>query len=253
VVQESLQEETADLMILHDGLLLLGGVVALYLYDSALLLYHNEVVLVSRHDGCRMSGGSAFELGGRHVFVPSPWCPHQPLFRLSWPEQGVVEATTKPMRSRRTTVALSTIAPWMWLLLVLFALGLPYALFVSNSVVALLAWIVAVYVVIMATMIHVYRYRKALNLSGRAVMAIALDAMLCAPFALNIVRKIGLRQRFDVDLRVLATTTLPPPAVHDLVDILRRRIKVSLAFAEPDSDASGALNAYLNYFEDLRP
>jgi hypothetical protein len=38
-------------MILHDGLLLLGGVVALYLYDSALLLYHNDLVLIVRRNG----------------------------------------------------------------------------------------------------------------------------------------------------------------------------------------------------------
>lgn len=164
----------------------------------------------------------------------------------------MVDASPKPMRSRRTRVALSVIAPWTLLLLMLFVIGLPYTLFASSSLAALLAWIVAVYAVIVVTMIHVYRYRKALNLSGRAVMAIALDAVLCAPFALNIVRKISLRQRFDVDLHSLAATMLPSPAVHDLTDILGQRIKVSLGFVEPDSTESHALNAYLNSFEDLR-
>lgn len=240
-------------MILHDGLLLLGGVVALYLYDSALLLYHNEIVLVARRNGYGISGGSAFELGGRHVFLPQPLCPHQALFRLNWPQRGVADKDAEPMRLRRTMVALSALAPWMWLLLALFVAGLPYALFASGSVVALLAWIVAVYVIIIATLLQVYRYRKALNLSGRAVMAIAVDALLCAPFALNIVRKIGLRQRLEVDLRTLAATMLPPVAVHDLTDVLGQRIKLSLAFAEPGSAQAQALHAYLNSFEELRP
>jgi hypothetical protein len=239
-------------MLLHDGLLLMGGVVALYLYDSALLLYHNEIVVVSQGGGCRISGGSTFELGGRHVFLPHALCPHQPLFRLSWPEQGVVDASAKPVRCRRTLVALSVIAPWMTLLLTLFVFGLPCVVFASNGAAALLAWIVAVYAAIAATMMHVYRYRKALNLSGRAVAAIALDAMLCAPFALNIVRKIGLRQRLDVDLRTLAAAVLPAPAVQDLADVLGRRIKISLEFVEPESEAAHALHAYLNDFEDLR-
>ena len=239
-------------MILHDGLLLLGGVVVLYLYDSALLLYHNELVLVGRRGGWRVSGGSAFELSGRHVFLPQPFCPHQSLFRLNWPEQGMVEGNAKPVRSHRVFVALELIAPWTLLLLVLFVVGLPYALFASHDTAGLLAWIVAVYVVIIAMLLHVYRYRKALNLSGRAVAAIALDALLCAPFALNVVRKISLRQRFDADLRAVAATMLPLPALHDLTAILRDRIKVSLGFVEPGTAESQALDAYLNYFEGLR-
>lgn len=237
-------------MILHDGWLLLGGVVALYLYDSALLLYHNELVLVSRRGGCRVSGGSAFELGGRRVFLPHPFSPHQPLFRLSWPARGVFEGDALPNRSLRVRVALTVLTPWMLLLLVLFVSGLFCLLFISNDAMALLAWVVAIYGVIVVTLLHVYRYRKALNLSRRAVAAIALDAMLCAPFALNIVRKISLRQHADVDLRA-AAMRLPPAALGDLSRILRERIQVSRGFMEPDSAVSQALAAYLNHIEEL--
>ncbi|GLQ48226.1 hypothetical protein GCM10007862_32770 [Dyella lipolytica] len=239
-------------MILHDGLLLLGGVVALYLYDSALLLYHNEVILISSRRGCRISGGSAFELGGRYVFLPLPLFPHQPLFRLTWPQQGVFDGSVQPVRFHRVRVALEVIAPWTLLLLALFVVGLPYVLFVSRNATALLAWLAVVYAVIVVTLMQVYRYRKALNLSSRAVAAIALDAVLCAPFALNVIRKIGLRQRVDVDLRTVAATMLPAPALHDLTGILRERIKTSLGFVDPDTAASRALDAYLNYFEGLR-
>lgn len=239
-------------MTLHDGLLLLGGVVALYLYDSALLLYHNEIILVSGRRGCRISGGWAFELSGRHVFLPLPLCPHQPLFRLSWPQQGVFDGSVQPVRFRRVQVALEVIAPWTLLLLMLFVVGLPYVLFVSRDVTALLAWLAMVYAVIVVTLLQVYRHRKALNLSGRAVAAIALDAVLCAPFALNVIRKIGLRQRVDIDLRAVAETLLPAPALHDLTGILRERIKTSLGFVDPDTAVSHALDAYLNYFEGLR-
>lgn len=239
-------------MILHDGLLLLGGVVVLYLYDSALLLYHDELVLIVRRKGYGASGGSVFELGGRHVFVPAPLCPQQVLFRLNWSPRAAADAQAKPLRLRRTVLALAALSPWMWLLLALFVAGLPYVLFVSGNVLALLGWIAAVYLVIVATLLQVYRYRKALNLSGRAVLAIAADALLCAPFALNIVRKIGLRQRVDVDLHTLASEVLPPDARRDLADVLGQRIKLSLAFAESDSAEAQALHAYLQSFEELR-
>jgi hypothetical protein len=239
-------------MTLHDVLLLLGGVVAFYLYDSALLLYHNEIVIVSARSGCRVSGGSTFELRGRHVFLPNPLCPHRPLFRLNWPEHGKLSEAGRPASSRRVVVVLSTLAPWMLLLLFLFAVALPYMLLVVQSAQALLAWIATVYAVIIFILFQVHRHRKALNLSGRAVAAIALDALLCAPFALNIVRKIGLRQRFDTDLRVVAATRLSPQAVRDLVGILDERIHASLQFVEPDAPASEALKTYLHHFERLR-
>jgi hypothetical protein len=83
-------------------------------------------------------------------------------------------------------------------------------------------------------------------------VAIALDALLCAPFALNIVRKIGLRQHFDGDLRVVAATRFSPRALDDLADVLHRRIHASLNFIEPDAPAFQALNTYLHNVEALR-
>jgi hypothetical protein len=251
MVEEPLQEEAGS-MTLHDGLLLLGGVVTLYLYDSVLLLYHNEMVLVGAGRSCRISAGSDIELGGRHVFVPSPLLPHRTLFRVSWPQQGNYAGAAQVMRFRRVRIALAVVAPWVLSLLLLFVVGLPCVLFVSGSATALLVWVVLVYAVILMALVQVYRFRKALNLSRRAVLAIALDSLLCAPFALNIVRKIGLRQHLDVDLRVVAKTVLSPPALNELVAILRQRIHISLGFIEPDGEVARALGAYLNYFERLR-
>lgn len=238
-------------MSLHDGLLLLGGVVLLYLYDSALLLYHNEIVVIGRCKDYRVSAGSGFELGGRHVFLPQPFCPHQSLFRLGWPEQGVLADDVQAIRMHRVRVALALLAPWTWLLFVLFAAGLPYVLFVSGHLEVLLAWVATVYGVILATLALVYRLRKPLNLSGRDVAAVAMDALLCAPFALNIIRKIGLRQHFKVDLRRVASTMLPGPAVQALTAILRQRIQTSLGFVEPDQPAYQTLADYLADFERL--
>lgn len=238
-------------MTLHDGWLLLGGVVGLYLYDSALLLFHNEIVLVGRRRGYGVSAGSSLMLAGRHVFLPLPLCPHQPLFRLSWPEAGRFVGEGKTLRIARVRIALSAMSYWMLLLLVLFAVGLPYVLLVARDPRLLLAWIALVYAVIVTILLYVYRYRKALNLTRRAVMAVALDALLCAPFALNIVRKIGLRQSLNVDLRVVAKTMLSVDAVNELATMLRQRIHIMLGFIEPDDAQSLALTAYLNDLEAL--
>jgi hypothetical protein len=150
-------------------------------------------------------------------------------------------------------VALDAVAPWTRLLLALFVIGLPGVLFISGRTDVLLAWLVTVYAVILLTLLQVYRHRKALNLSGRAMTAVALDALLCAPFALNLIRKIGLRQTLDVDLRLLATSALSPFAIDELTAMLRQRIGTSLDFLDPGDPAAQALQTYLAYFEGLRP
>ncbi|MFC5526836.1 hypothetical protein ACFPPA_13925 [Rhodanobacter ginsengisoli] len=233
----------------HDQWLLMGGVVGLYLYDSALLLFHNEIVLESKRHGYLVSAGGALEIGGRYLFLPNPCCPHRLLIRLGW---SAGEARDRPRPPwKRTRLALSIIAPWTWLLLGLFFVALPYALWVGTNVV-LLCWLLLTYLVITAMLLHVHRHRKALNLSTHALIALAFDTLLCAPFAINIVRKISLRQ-VTPDLRSVASSLLSTAEHSVLTGILRRRIQTSLCFLEQGSAASDALHAYLKHVEDGTP
>lgn len=239
-------------MTLQDGWMLLGGVVVLYLFDSALLVYHNEIVLTGTRGGWLVSGGSAFELGGRRVFLPHPLCVHRPLFRLAWSVSEVRQDESALPGLLRVSQALRDIAPWTMALLLLFAMGLPCVLFALHAMAWLLAWLVSVYALIVGMLVHVYLRREALGLSGRAVAAIALDAMLCAPFALNTVRKIGLQQQFALDLREVATHLLSASSLKQLTDVLQARVTESLGFVEPENDPSESLRMYLSYFEGLR-
>jgi hypothetical protein len=229
--------------------LLMVGVLGLYLYDAALLLFHDEVVLEARRHGFVVSGGSTLELGGRHLFVPNPCCPHRVLLRLAWSDAA---SPLQRVRWQRVRFTLAILAPWTWLLLGLFFVGLPCALWFGSHAV-LLGWLLSTYLAIVAMLVQVYRRRKALNLSARAVLALAFDALLCAPFALNIVRKISLRQHAVPDLRRAAASMLPPEQQAALLDLLRGRIRTSLDFAEPGSAASGSLQACLKHFEDNTP
>lgn len=237
-------------MMLHDQLLLMAAVIGLYLGDSMLLLCHNEIVLQSHRGGFIVSAGAAAELGGRHLFLPNPCCPQRMLVRLSWPDAGAPERCGS--RMQRTTLALKVIAPWTWLLLGLFMLGLPCALrFGMDGV--LLAWLALTYLTIVAMLLQVFRYRKALNLSRRAVLALAFDALLCAPFAINMIRKISLRQASPASLYTVASSMLSTGEKQALTRILSARIQLDLAFVDAGSAASDALHAYLKQFEDITP
>jgi hypothetical protein len=230
----------------HDPWLLMGGVAGLYLYDSVILLFHNEVVLETSRHGCRVFGGGVLEFGGRRPFLPHPCFPHRPLIRLGWPGGG--SADWRSARNRRVRLALSIIAPWTWLLLALLFVALPAVLWLGTQG-ALLGWLALTYLVIAAMLLHVCRHRKALNLSRRALIALAFDALLCAPFAINLVRKISLRQQAP-ELRSAASALLAPAERTVLARILVERIRTSLSFMEPGSAGSDALHAYLQHFEE---
>jgi len=237
-------------MTLYDQWWLMAGIAGLYLYDSVLLLFHDEVVLEARRGNCLVSGGTAMEFRGRHLFLPNPLCPHRPLMRLNWRADEAADNGTPSTRRRRTRLALSVIAPWTWLLLGLFFIGLPGALWFGTDLL-LLGWLLLTYLIIVLTIGQVWRHHNALNLTGRAVVALAFDALLCAPFAINMVRKISLRQVPRPSLGVVASSMLSPAEHIQLCGILRERIQISLDFQEPDTAASRSLRAYLKRIEDI--
>jgi len=239
-------------MTLHDQILLMAAVLGLYLYDAMLLLYHNEIVFESRRRGYHVSAGAPVQVGGRHLYLPNPCLPHRMLIRLHWPDADV-QASGKPGRQGvRTRLALQVIAPWTWLLLVLMIVGLPSAMWAGTSNV-LLVWLMCTYSAIVMMLIQVFRYRDALGLSRRAATALAFDALLCAPFAINMVRKISLRQTPPHSLRSMAACMLSATEQARLKQLLQERIHLSLDFIEPGSAAGNELIAYLKHFEEARP
>ena len=235
-------------MTLQDQWWLMAGIVGLYLYDSALLLFHNEIVLEARRDGYLVSGGTAMEFRHRRLFLPNPLCPQRPLIRMAWRVDEPIDKVPQRLPGPRVRLSLSVIAPWTWLLLGLFFVGLPTTLWFGTEQL-LLGWLVLTYLAIALMLGRVWRYRKALNLTNLAVAALAFDGLLCAPFAINMVRKISLRQPHPTSLRALAAGTLSPAENTALCRILRDRIQTSLAFHESDTAASDALRGYLKHFE----
>lgn len=234
-------------MLLHDQALLMLAIACLYLYDSALFLFHNEVVLEAGGRGYIVSTGLVMELRGRHLFLPNPCLPHRAMARLSWPDGGSPD--WRPASWNRSRLALRAIAPWTWWLLGLFFVALPLALGLGGEV-TLLIWLVLTYLSIVAMLVQVYRHRAALGLAPRAVLALAFDALLCAPFALNMVRKISLRQAEAASLQGFASSMLSVDEQATLIGVLDDRIRTSLDHVEPDSEASKILSAYLNRYRD---
>ena len=226
-------------MILEAEAALLLAAAGLYLYDSALLLYRDEgVVSTAGRTRWTVRFGSGYQIRGRYLFIPSPLMPHRPIFRLVWkPETGV--AADRRWTERRRLFA--PLVPLVWGMLVSMFVLLPMSLFLRLGDPMLLAAIALLYLNNLALLGWIALKRMSFGLSSRRFAALAFEALVCSPFALNLVRKISAEMAVDENL-VDAARRLQKAQDWDAS---RRqivaRIDEELDFAEEESRRAAAL------------
>jgi hypothetical protein len=170
--------------------LLLPGIAAFYLYDSALLLYADEVVFARPLRRWRAALGEGATWQGRFLAFPALSAPGAPVFRAVWSEGG------RTARAPATERVLGVLRPLRWAAwLVAFALFalVPLALLLHASQGWLLGLLALIYLPTLLAVAHLARYRAALGLAWGELAAIAFDVLACPPFALNLVRRVTLR------------------------------------------------------------
>ena len=233
--------------MLPHTLWLLAGVVGMYVYDAVLLLYHNEIVFFERRDASwSFSAGSEFELAGRHVFVPALLAPHRAVLRLRWSslKPPVDTSPLRGLRAWRVGVA-ATGVPVM-LLSVAFV-ALPVVL--TTNVLVLLGWMIALYAAIVFAVVRVWQLRKVTGIGGKEFAGMASDAMLCAPYALNLVRKQGMRGADRFDFIATAHGLLDAGERARLAATLRAKLQRQMDLEEASSERHAQLFTYLQQIE----
>ena len=225
---------------------LVFGLFAFYLYDSVVLLAPREMILRCSAGGYALSSPYPYvTIRDRVPCVPNPLTPHRPLFRLSWADRAQAASATSSGRLDQARSVQRALRPLGVLtcataLLLLVALpGIVYRYGVGRYC---LAALLAVYAMIGTMLVATHRQRHALGLSPRDFAAVAFDALACPPFALNLVRKLGLRQRLDLDPLEIAGG-LPRAATADLWRSLKRRIDDELMLLTDDVDSAERLRA----------
>ncbi|HVI53897.1 MAG TPA: hypothetical protein VM621_02450 [Luteibacter sp.] len=225
---------------------LLAGVAGMYIYDAVLLLYHNEVVFFQRGDGSwSFSAGSDFELAGRHVYIPALLAPHRPLIRLRWSSSQV--PSRSPLRGLRAwRVGVAAVAmPVMWLATVFAAMPLV----LMGSAPVLLGWMAVLYASIVFAVYRVWRLRKVTGLGAREWTGIASDALLCAPYSLDLVRKQGQRAADRFDLVSIAHRLLDAEDRAHLTDTIRMKLQRHMDIEDAGSERHVQLMTYLQQIE----
>jgi hypothetical protein len=169
------------------------GAIGLYLFDSVLLLYSNEVLFLRSDARWRYLLSSPLLLGGRRLCFVNPLTPAIPQFRVKWSENDTRQQSERDEDLSEFFTALRPLqylVTGLWLLL----LALPVELYLFGTGIELLALMAAFYGLVLAALIYTYVRRATLGLSGRAFAALSFDSLACAPFAVNLVRKLTMRR-----------------------------------------------------------
>lgn len=221
-------------MFLSAEVLLMLAIVGLYLYDSALLLYCNEGILLpkGRDDWVVIFGSSNVGVLGKELYVPNPFLLHRPLFRLSWRFEGNNPTETVDLPRHD----FSALAPMVWSIAIALSVLLPLGFFTELGDSALLPALLLIFGNIVFSLVWVWLNRAEFNLSNKKFASLAFESVICPPFALNIVRHLSLNIPVPEDL-VSAAHRLQQPDSWDQTRLtLLARLDSEIDGEEPESE-----------------
>ena len=200
------------------------GAIGLYLFDSILWLYSNELIFQNRGGKWICAGIPAFLVAGRRVCFPNPLTPGTPQFKVRWSdsdrrsEQESAAELDEFFRALRPVKYLATT-------LLVILLILPVELLLFGTGTELLVLMAAFYLLIVVTLICIFRRRRELRLTGRAFAALCFDSLACSPFAVNLVRKLSLRRSLAGNPIAFASKSFEPAALARLIEGVTSRVR----------------------------
>lgn len=211
------------------------GAVALYLYDSALLLWQNELVFQHTSRGWKVLGGSDLRLSGRRVFLPHPLLPQRPQFQVCWSKgDTAARGADLPVELLR---ALRPIG-WLNLLQVVLLIALPVVLWGIGTGFVALGVFGLFYLASFVALGLAWRRRRPLALGTGNFWLLALDALACAPFAANLTRKLAMRHGLAGDPLRFAARHFDDAALAQTRRLVEARVREE--YADPDAVSRGA-------------
>lgn len=184
----------------HPEILLITIFVVLYLYDSALLLYPNEAVLISlgRSGWIVGFGSNRTTLRGKGLYIPNPMFPNRSQFRLTWQYRASSVGASHTWEETEKT--LTAFVPLVFSLFAASYVFLPLALFGKGGDLLVLITFFLVYMNVIFILSLLWFKRGEFNLNNGEFLSTAFDFLICPPFALNVIRRLSLRLDVKEDL-----------------------------------------------------
>ncbi|MBS0388441.1 MAG: hypothetical protein JSR15_08150 [Proteobacteria bacterium] len=235
------------------------GALLLYLLDSGLLLYGDELLFATGLSGWHNVAGGGQLLLGRRLLWPNPLLPAARLLRVCWSRastDNVGGAPPAPATSERVEAvafrrALQPLQFGVVVLLLLVAVALPALLYAYGPGLEVLLLLAAIYVLNLSMAAWLWHARSRLELGARACAMLTVDLLLCPPFAINLVRKISLQQQAAGDPLSFAQSRFGAARRRALAAVLRRRVHAELAADEPGGAQWRKLQALMHRVESL--
>jgi hypothetical protein len=238
-------------VILSTEVLLVGGVAAFYLFDSAMLLYADEVIFTESCGSWSWSAGSAWQLLRRNPYLPNPLSPDSLLFRASWSLSPPTQPESHRDSLRMIADALAPLRRAVVVLLVLLLVGLPVYLYIGlDNLLFLLA--LAIYLAALVVAILLFQRRRLFGLSNRECAELALGSLACPPLAINLVRKITLRTQVTKDPLAFAQERLDAESFARFLRAARKWIDEELEWEAAGSARQAELGRYRARIEALQ-
>ncbi len=235
-------------MTLSFDIMLILGIVGFYLFDSSMLLYVNELVFVEKNGKWvvyRPEWG--WQMLGKNLYVPNPLTPDYSLFCACWVVSSAPNEYQEDIDALRKFLnELNPLRYMTFSLFVLLLIWLPIVLLKFGTGLALLLFIGVIYCIISIMLAQIFRQREKLGLSGRTFAKLAFDSLACAPFALNLVRKITLHRSLVGDPICFANQVLDSDAFSQLVQALCDRVNEEIEFEDEASPRYSELKDFRN-------
>jgi hypothetical protein len=211
------------------------GAVALYLYDSIVPLWQNELLFLKSQGRWLVRGGSELRLGGRRLLLPNPLLPMRPQFLVCWSKSDSATAPAgdipgELLRALRPIAVLNGLH-------VLLLLALPAALWLAGTGFIALGVFLLFYLTTIAALAIAWRRRAALRLSTGQFWSLVLDGLACAPFAVNLTRKLSMRHGLAGEPLAFAATHFDDAALAQTRELVEARVREE--YAAPESTARG--------------
>jgi hypothetical protein len=231
-------------MPLQEEVLLMILVIGLYLYDSTMLLYCNEGVLVPAGKGWAVRFGFREpKIRGKELFIPAPWLLHRPMFRLAWQFDGGSPQSEKVDWQALRAVPLPMIA-LVWIIALALFLLLPLGFFTTLGHGMLLAAVVVIYPGIVSMLLYMWLHRDRMSLTKKQVGKFAFEFLTCPPFALNVVRTISSSRTIGEDLVTAARRLQDPQRWAATREQLTLRLDEEIEIEDEGSERMAKLQAH---------
>lgn len=233
--------------------LLMLGVLGFYLYDSGMLLYVNELMFLK--EKCHWSftyPGTNWWLLGKILYIPNPLAPDIAMFRVYWSESNQLK---QDKEEEELEQYLSALFPFQYMvvsLLILFFAVLPFVLFWYGSGPQLLWLFGAIYIIIVAMLVQVYRKRNDLQVSNREFLYLSFESLTCAPFSINILRKLTLHYSQIGDPVEFARKVFDEDTFQRLIDVMSKKIEDQIELVDVGNPRYTALQSYKKRIEERK-